>query len=230
MGLAFAVTIALIATTWLIWPGNPPLYDGLPLSVPPYRYLDPPPGLGRTPPPTSAAEIVQASQVPYGFLVHTSEDAPQASAVIPVKSLALPNGADSLAIRIDPVQPPAPLPRGHFDGNVYRIGVVDARTGDPIVIRPGRTFTVTLRHTGAPGTPALEQYADGRWRVLKSVQPAPGHSEAAAAAFGSFALTIQTLRPAPTGGLGGGVVAALVVTGCLFALALVLFLVRRRSH
>jgi hypothetical protein len=225
--LATVATVGLLSVVWLVWPGNPPVYDGLPLDVPPYQYLDPPSGISPTGPPSHITDVVQVAGTPYGFAVHTDEIDPQAAVVIPIRSLSLPPGVNSLAVTIVPVQPPlAHLPDGRLDGNVYRVSVAQASSGEPVALRAGASFTITLRHTGAPGVPYLAQYFQGGWRKLSSFEPAAGQSQSTAHAFGEFALA---LVPRQRGMPSDGVLKAVAVAGALAAIGIVLFVVRRQQ-
>jgi hypothetical protein len=220
LGLS-AVALTIV---WIAQPGNPPIYDGLPLGTPPYRYLVPPADRALTAPPSGAAMTFQIAGTPYGFQVNTSESVPQASVIVPVASLVIPPGATRVTVSVRPVLPPSPAPLGStIDGNVYRIEV-STGTGQPVAIRRGSTVRVMLRHTGSPGRPNVAVYTGSRWRSLTSVEDMPGISTADSPQLGDLTLLTSNHR---SSGLSGSVTAALVVGAVLVVMALLILVIGR---
>jgi hypothetical protein len=224
---SLVVAAGALAVVWAAQPGDPPIYDGLPLGAPPYRYLVPPPNRAATAPPTSATQTFRIAGTPYGFQLETHEAAPQASILLPLASLRLPPSAAVITLEVQPVVPAAPPPPGTLiDGNAYRFTAVVS--GQQVALRSGRTARITLRHTGSPGRPTVAVLQGQRWRPLRSIEAVPGSSEADTPVFGEMALLLSTRQP---GGIGGPLTAALVVVGALgILLVVVLFIARRRRR
>ena len=224
--ITIIASAAALIVVWVIQPGAPPIYDGLPLGSPPYRFLVPHPNFATTPAPTTARKTFQIAGTPYGFELATGEPDPQASVLIPLASLELPPHAAVLTVTIEPVVPPQPPPLGTIiDGNDYRFTVTTA--GHPVALRPGRTVRVTLRHTGSPGRPTVALLRGTSWKELSSVEEAVGSSTADSPALGDLALLISTRS---SGGISGPLVAALIVAGVLAAMAVALVVIARRRR
>ena len=218
------IAAAALVVVWTVDPNNPPIYDGLPLGSPPYRYLVPPPNRAPTAPPTRVTKTFPITGTPYGFQLQTLEPDPQASALIPLASLSLPPGASRITVSLAPVLPSEPAPPGTvLDGNVYHISL--EAEGQPVPLRPGRTVRVTLRHTGSPGRPTLAVLQSRGWKRLPSVEEAVGTSTGDTPDLGDLVLLVSI---GSKGGLGGPLVSAFVVAGVLGVMAVVLIVLRRR--
>ena len=221
---AMVIAAACLVVVWTVYPNNPPIYDGLPLGSPPYRYLVPPPNRAGTAPPTSVTKTFPVAGTPYGFQLQTLEPDPQASVLIPLASLSLPAGAARVTVSLAPVLPSESAPLGTIlDGNVYRLSLV--AEGQPVPLRQGRTVRVTLRHTGSPGRPALAVLQSRGWKRLPSVEEAVGTSTGDSPDLGDLVLLVSTRS---RGGIGGPLISAFVVAGVLGVMAAVLVVLRRR--
>ncbi|GAC1337678.1 MAG: hypothetical protein NVSMB29_02360 [Candidatus Dormibacteria bacterium] len=200
---------AALALTWLaVGARGPALYDGLPLSVEPYRYLHPPSGAPSTPAPTAAEK-----QVPVNagrsqpFELDTAETGPQVQLLADAAAFPVAAGVATVEVRIDPIDPPATPPPGAVDGNVYRLAASAA--GKPVELAAGASCSVTLRGTGGNGAPVLAELANGRWALLPTVATGnPGFYSANVTTFGAVALVFPgaSSGSAGTAGqpLGGG--------------------------
>lgn len=219
-------SIGILATVWLLGPASPPLYDGLPIGTPPYRFLIPPEGSPHTPPPSSVSVSVVLADNPGGVSLATKEPRPQADVSIPTQLLDVPPQVDTVRVTVEPVPPPATLPKdGRIDGNVYRISVTTF-DGRALRLRVGsaRLFQVELLGTGSQREPHVEQYAGGSWVRLAFVHPEPGVFQFHPSQPGEFALVL----PPDHSVFGPGADAAIAVGAALLLLSVILWAVRRR--
>ena len=79
-------------------PGAPPLYDGV-VVIPPYQWVDPPPGEQGNPQGASATVPVHGGESPLVALA-TPEDVPQAQILAVPGDLTLPAGARRIVASI----------------------------------------------------------------------------------------------------------------------------------
>jgi hypothetical protein len=202
------------------WRGAPAVYDGLPFNAEPYRYLNPPPGLEGNGAPNSVSTSVRTAAQAGGaaFALHTSEAPPQC-ALIASDGDFLPAGR-TVILGIRPVPAPPVTPRGRPDGNVYEVSVQGGS------LRPGTSYTIALRGTGAPGTPQLEHLEAGRWQALPTTHVPPAVYSAPAPSLGDFLLVLPS-HATTVKGSNGAVVAAVLIGGILLATAALLGAIRR---
>jgi len=219
--LAASGVALILGWTLGAWRGAPAVYDGLPFNAEPYRYLAPPSGLEGNGAPSSASVSVHTAGQAGGtaFALSTAEAPPQA-ALIATDGDFLPAGR-TVTVGIRPVPAPVAILIGRPDGNVYEVYVEGGS------LRPGSTYTVALRGTGAPGSPQLEHLEAGRWRPLPTTHVPPAVYSAPAGSLGDFLLVLPRQVPRPTPGPGAGVVTALVVGGLLLGTAALLGAIRR---
>lgn len=223
---AAGLSLVVLSLVWVFGPSTPPIYDGLPIGTPPYRYLVAPNGAPRTPRPSSVTVDVSVAQNPGGISLSTREPKPQADISVPTQLLELPPGVTTVRVSVAPVLPPETRPRdGAIDGNVYRISVTTL-SGQPLQLKPGASelFQVELLGTGSSREPHVEQFADGAWTRVAFVHPESGIFQFHPSQPGEFALVL----PPGHSVFGPGVVAAIAVTGALAVLGLVLGAIRRR--
>jgi hypothetical protein len=225
---------ALLALAWsLAPPSTPPLYDGGPIIAEPYRYCQPPAGLGGGKAPGGVDQVlpVQGGQSPA--MAETTDEQPsQAQLLAPQGAFALPPGTASLHVTIRCAPPPAVPPAGgRLDGNVYNIAVAAGAT--PLTIRPGQQVTVVLR--GPAGVPnvTLEVFSGAAWTRLDT-QPlgntAPDSYAANVSQIGDFALVAAPTPAAGGGGGGGGVLAAAIIVAVVVVAGGAALLLRSRSR
>ncbi|HZT64893.1 MAG TPA: hypothetical protein VFA11_03805 [Acidimicrobiales bacterium] len=227
--VATALAGAALVAGWLggLFGAAPPVYDGLPLSAEPYRYLQPPPGLATTAPPTSATKTVtvtpQASAETID--VSTAEAPPQASILFSTDGLAAPAGT-SVVVRITPVPPPAPPKSGRIDGNVYQFSA-SAGSAPVGLGAAGTVANLELRATGAPGNPTIERFDGTSWRAVPTTHVPPSEYTTDSNSLGDFALVLPPGPPPGAGGPGTGVVAGIVVGAVLLVIGGLLWILRR---
>lgn len=144
---------------------KPPLYDGIALPQPPYRYVSPPPGLRDNKPPESgeATFPVRGGRV-IGGGVATADN--QVTVFLPLDAFRIAAGTQSVRVRIEPVQnPPAPPPGAEIRGNVYLISAIQQPSGAAADLLA--VYAVTMRFP--PGPFQRLQFYDGTaWRPLDS--------------------------------------------------------------
>ena len=220
-GLALLLVAgALLAVNWLAFPGlAPPLYDGIILPEQPYRYLQPPPGMAPGKPPSVARFRVAASEEKtLAEFVYTGEQPPQASLILAVNGLTIPDGVTHLTIWIRPVPPPGAPAGGSIEGNVYWFGAT-ADTGASLPMRKGTTATVNLRGTGVGGTPVIEQYLDRHW-ISRHTQSHLGTDifSTTVTRLGYFALVLPSKAPPAQAGSGTSIEPYLVISGIVVVL------------
>ena len=228
---AVAVPGALLLSGWAagLFGAAPALYDGLPLTSSPYRYLQPPPGFSTTPAPSSASETVTVTGATGAQTVElsTTETPPQATMIFSTGAFSAPSG-ERIVLRIAPVAPPVRPTRGRIDGNVYSFSAIGPGPGgapQSIGLSAGQVITLALRATGAPGSPTVDRLDAGVWKPLATTHVPPSEYSVSTTALGDFALI---LPPGSSGGGGGGgAVIGGVVGGVIVVLAAVILLVRR---
>lgn len=228
--LGVALPAAALLGGWAggLFGSGPPVYDGLPLSAEPYRYLQPPPGAANRPAPTSASETVTVTGTSGAQTValSTSENPPQATMIFSTGAFSGPG--TRIVVKISPVAPPGQPARGRIDGNVYLFSATGPGPGggapQPVALLPEDTVTVALRATGATGKPTLETFASGSWRPMATTHVPPSEYSTETGRLGYFALVIP---PGSGGGGGGGAVIGIVIGVVLVVLGVVILLIRR---
>ena len=195
--------LGLAAAALLHGPGRPPVYDGFPPPVDPYRWESPPPNLAAGNKPPLAATVtlsVVGGQVEGGSL---GTDDNQIAIYFGLGTFKAPPGTRTVSCTMAPdPNPPAPPPGVEIHGNVYRIGCVAQPGGAPVVVASG--YHITLRFP--PGAFSEIQYDDGTgWRALPTRRGATGTSYASvtASGFGEFAATAPVGASAPSESLFG---------------------------
>lgn len=217
---------ALTGAAWTVAPApSPPLYDGLTGPAESYRYLSPPPGTAATAAPTSGSTTLAVSNgtSAAGYL-QTSEQPPQAQFLVGGGALAVPAGATSVTLRLEPVPAPAPLPAsaGRLDGNTYRVSAT-ADVPGPVTVKVGGTQpTIVLRGPpGSSGAVINRWETGGSWQALHTV-PLGGQAPDMVAAntdqIGWFAMVLSGSSSPGGGGSGGFPVLAVVLPVAVLAL------------
>lgn len=125
--------VAAVGVAWLVAPGAVPLYDGLNFPDEPYRFVSPPAGYQKTPPPTTGrgSSAVDDGSNAVTIYVDTDEQAPQLSVVLPGRVLAVGDGARTVTVSAVPVAPDRQPSKGTIDGNVYRVSAEGTPAGRP---------------------------------------------------------------------------------------------------
>jgi hypothetical protein len=226
VGLLTAAALLGLVIAWTAARGGPAIYDGLPIGTPPYRYLDPPPGTPKTPPPSTVSAHVVLADNPAGVSLSTKEPKPQADVSVPTQLLIVPAGVTTVTVSVGPVQPPPAAPSdGRIDGNVYRIDVLSP-SGQHLVMQPGAgsVFPVRLRGTGSLREPHVESYANGVWTRLAFTHPETGIFSFQPSQPGRFALVL----PPGHSIFGPGLTAGVAIGGALLVVGGVLAVIRRR--
>lgn len=219
----------LIGVGVLASPSPVPVYDGLPNSDEPYRYVTPPAGAAKTAPPTSVASdtpVVRGTNA-QGFSLQTAEVGPQVSVFVPQSALRAARGP--IHVTIDP-KAPADAPAGlRADGNTYVFAF--SAPGGPVTLDPSHAAIATLylratdRRTPQP-TMYFRPSAAGPWQAL---QTSAGGVDVRVAAFKGVG-DYQLFRAPTTGKKGGGNGALpLVLVGILVLLGAVVLVIRLRA-
>ncbi|HZU13667.1 MAG TPA: hypothetical protein VFB58_12580 [Chloroflexota bacterium] len=215
--------LAGLALVWLVAPPlTPPLFDTVNIKVPPYRYLQPPPGVPNTPPPTSGrfTDAVSNGQTVEAY-VTTTESPAQAILALGTGALNVPKGIKNVIVTIRPVRPPYSLSPGLLDGNVYLLAA-RTPTGQPVDLVPGATARILLRKTGAEATAVIEHGVAGHWvqRPTAAFVNA-GYLTTSITQLGYYALVLPSAAT-PQGPnkllIIAGVVVVILVIGALLAL------------
>ena len=108
--------LLLVCAGALASPSAVPVYDGVGSPDEPYRYV------GHNPAPGTATVSVRAGD---GFELKTGESGPQL--LIDLGAGALLSPARDVTVTATPLPSDGPLPRGTFDGDVYRVAAPGAR-------------------------------------------------------------------------------------------------------
>jgi hypothetical protein len=142
------VAAFVLALGWLVAPHPVPLYDGVGMPDEPYRYVVPPSGYRSTPPVSEARTEVdlQGGVTCCELEARSAEQGPQVAVYVPRGGLrAAGNGA--LTLIAQPVAPPAvpaPVKKGKYEGNVYRV-TARGPSGDAQLTPDGSRATLQLR-------------------------------------------------------------------------------------
>jgi hypothetical protein len=224
--LAGALVIGL---GWLAAPSPVPVYDGLGAPDEPYRYVVPPKGATKTPPPTSIAVDTPVANGgnSRGLSLQTGESGPQMSIFLPQYALSARSGPIHIA-----VSPAAATDAPHgaaVDGNVYDFALA-APGGvafDPV---HGANATLYLRST-SQGIPQPNMYfrPDGSapWTALATTS---GGLDIRVASFKGKGQYVLALAVATKAEGGGTPVLPLVLVGLVVVLVAVVLVVRLRAR
>ena len=226
--LAGALVIGL---GWLVAPNPVPVYDGLGAPDEPYRYVSPPQGATKTPPPTSVAvdTPVQNGGSARGLSLQTNESGPQMSVFLPQYALSARSGP--IHIAVSPAAATDAPDGTTVDGNVY-VFAVSAPGGD-VGFDPvhGANATLYLRST-SQGLPQPNMYyrPDGTspWTGLATTSGGLDIRVASFKGKGQYVLALAVAAK-PDGG-GGTPVLPLVLVGLVVVLAAVVLVVRLRAR
>lgn len=196
------VALVALGALWHTLPvTTPPLYDGACMSDP-YRYLSPPAGTHEAAALPATKNLTVSTTSPATELT-TNESPPQAQLLIEQGSIAVPTGATTVQLSIEPVTPPTTLPTdGVIDGNIYKFTA--AVKGTVISTELAHPATIVLRSSATTGQPrAIEQLVSGTWhRVDASTLGCDDVHLATSTTLGDFALIDTTTRP-PSSGVSG---------------------------
>lgn len=166
------VAAAVLVLGWLVAPHPVPLYDGVGMPDEPYRYVAPPSGYRSTPPVTTAQTQIdlQGGVSCCELEARSGEQGPQVALYVPRGGLRAP-GDGPLTVVAQPVAPPpgaAPVAKGKFEGNAYRVSARSA-AGAAALTPEGARATLQLRALSG-NTPGPKMFfrpdAGTPWRML----------------------------------------------------------------
>lgn len=161
--IAAASTAVVLSFLSLLTANTPVLADGL-LPPQPYHYLHPPPSLaGSNNPPTigeTGVPLVGGRQTePVSFFTRDGQFGIDVNA----GTFDAPASANTVRLRIEPVNTPAGLPNGlSEDGNAYRVSAVALPSNAPV--SPAQSYGVILRWPRLPTAIYVDR--GGAWTVL----------------------------------------------------------------
>ncbi|MGQ0568736.1 MAG: hypothetical protein ACT4P5_04270 [Armatimonadota bacterium] len=204
-----------------------PLYDGLAPPFP-YRWVNPPPEVffENEPPEVGRGSIMLTPSGSQPISIITGDA--QAGVIVPKGAIAPRTGESSATVTITPLDPAVVVPeavRARVNGNAYRIEIVYAASGEPVVLRG--TVTVLLRYP-IHATEML-QSAEPEWTALETnVSPASLQIHAQTSRLGTFVATnvpgyrpgLKTFLQQPLVAILGvvlSIVSVVVVTALLIA-------------
>lgn len=217
----WAAGALLVTAGWLASPTSVPVYDGLPNSDEPYRYV------GRTPAPTTARASAAVTGGAVGALqAQSGESGPQL--LVDLAPGALQSGSTGrVTLTGTPLAPDGTPPRGRFDGNAYRIAVTPAAT-----LSPDQSGYLFLRaavmtspapvvvHRASPGAP---------WREVATQRAGRDILATGLKELGDYAVVrLPGAKPVGSGGIG--LTRVLLLGGGVLVLVLVTVLVLRRPR
>ena len=184
-------------------PSAPPLYDGV-VVIPPYTWVDPPPGQQGGAQGATASIAVRGRRSPL-IAVATPEMAPQAQVFAVPGELTMPSGTRQVRVSVEPIPAEGAPDDGHIDGNVYRIAVTDGQ-GTPLTAPASTHVSIALRATDPSSTDGtIARYVGGTWRPIKSSSSGFGGSLLAVVReFGDFAVIAPGPGPTRSAAAGEG--------------------------
>jgi hypothetical protein len=233
--LLLLVAAAFLGALWAATgPSGPPLYDGVGFPDEPYRYVSPPAGYQRTPPPTTA--VVKAA-VAGDFnrdmtYVNSGEQGPQVSLYLPDKALRVPAGSTDVTIAATPMAPTVKATSGTVEGNVYRITAQSAQGPATLTARGQTTSAIQLRAVSAqqPG-PVIAVLRAGAWQKEPTTRVGNDLYQAPFTALGDYTLIRGRAATSGTTSKGSGNVALLgIVAGVIVAVMVGTILAVRHSR
>jgi hypothetical protein len=229
-----AAAVASLVVVWLMVPGSVPVYDGVGAADEPYRYVNPPVGYPKTPPPTTARATLSLTQsgLNQGKYANSDENLPQVSYFVPNGALKAPIGATDILVTAAPVTPPVDLPAdGTIVGNVYRITATTAK-GAAVIVGKGISQLPTLdmrAPTAKQPGPVFESLVGGAWKRSPTLRIGVDIYQTSAPTLGDWALVRLNHPPgAATGGVNVGLLAGGIA---VIALVVVVTAIRiNRGH
>ena len=211
----------LITVGWLASPTSVPIYDGLPNSDEPYRYV------GKTPAPTSASATATVSGGQVGALrVQTAETGPQLLVDLAPGAFHT-TSTSTVTLTGTPLAPSGTPPRGTFDSDVYRLAVTPGATLSPD--QSGFLFLRTAVMT-KPNPVVVYRTGEGAaWTEVPSQLTGRDIMATTFKAVGDYAVVrLPGSKPISSGGLG--LTRVLFLGGGVLLLVVITVLVLRRPH
>lgn len=181
-----------------VFPGAPPLYDGVVVNQP-YRWLTPPPGAQGGAQGAPATAALENSKSPL-IAIATPEQPPQAQVFAPPGVMRLPTGTTSILMSIQPIPAEGAPSDGQIAGNVYRINITN-QAGDPLTAPADAYVSVVMRGPEGTTDATIERYANGTWKPLTTSHA--GYTSgflAIVTDFGDFALVSPSAPSSTTVG------------------------------
>lgn len=169
-GLGAAVLVlagVLLLLVWSAAPQSPPLYDGIVACNGPYKYLNPPAGLGRQHRhPTSGVTVEHVRNGTFTVTTLQTKtsptNAPQALLQLGDGAVRVPPGVTTVTLSVRPVPPPSRVTEGVLDGNVYLFRAT-GNDGSHLTLNPKVGGLLQLRKTGQELSARMELYQNGKW-------------------------------------------------------------------
>lgn len=163
---------AVLVLGWLVSPSPVPLYDGVGMPDEPYRFAVPPPHYRSTPPVSEAVTEIALDdgRSCCELEARSAEQGPQVAVYVPRGGLSAA-GPGTLRLRataLPPPSPPAPVAKGRFEGNLYRVDA-SGPAGAARLTPEGARATIQLRALNAntPSPTVWYRPPDGSsWRLL----------------------------------------------------------------
>ncbi|MCW2671878.1 MAG: hypothetical protein JWP14_467 [Frankiales bacterium] len=210
----------LVTVGWLASPTSVPVYDGLPNSDEPYRYV------GKSPAPTSASATATVTGGQAGALrVQTGETGPQL--LVDLAPGAFQATTAKVTLAATPLAPSGTPPRGTFDSNAYRLTVTPVAT-----LSPDQSGFLFLRAAVMTKPNPVVVFRTGDSAPWKEVPAQLTGRDIMATTFtsvGDYALVrLPGSKPITSGGLG--LTRVLFLGGGVLLLVVVTVLVLRRPH
>lgn len=199
---AILLAVLGVAAVMLMRPTvSPPLYDGIGFPDEPYRWVEPPPGWGKTPAwtPAKATGTVEADGTVPTLKGLSAEQGAQIAFQIESGALVVPKGAKSLDAQAVAVpNPPEKPAQGALASNVYELTVKADKPG-ALTLAPGRTAIINMRSEKASNEAVvLEMYDKGTWTQVATARVGTDIYAAELPALGQFALVRLPAGVQPT--------------------------------
>ena len=232
LGLGYLA--AVVATGRLVAGGRRPPFDGFTPTLPPYRWVKPPPELATgNKAPTALRVTVQLT--PTGSK-SAAPDVDDSQVILNMADGAIPIHPPDTSVRleaapVDPTTLPA-VPKGlAADGNAYRVTMTYQPSGAPVtsLTTPGN---VVLRYPTAANTVLYSP--DGRtWQALKTFDFGAGSKQLGGDLTGPGVYLLagrpaSTPKSTPKKTSKGAVVAIIFTGGALLLVVIVGVVLRRR--
>jgi len=219
----------MIATLFhLLWPGKPPVFDGIPAPPPPFRYVSPPPDLASSnqAPLSGEVAVTVVDLRLSGAGVQTADG--QAAAIFRPGSLQPSAAASQIRLRLEPVTDPPEPPKGYsIVGNVYRVLVIE----EPTQAQLGLTKPYQLTMEIPPGPFDVLQLYDGtNWQVLQTNFESDRFPRVKLSALGEVAATVRSSHAAALESASNLLRTGLIIATLVAAIGLLLLWARRHRR
>ena len=197
---------AALLVAWIATPGAVPLYDGIGIPDEPYRYVNPPAGSAKTPPPSSMSFSTPAENGtnPKAFYASTKEVSAQFGVFVTKQTLQGPTTTKVLRITGTPeAAPTAKTPYGVIDGNIFKVTLWADTSPTATLSAQGKDSLVYAMRATSAKIPAVtflfRPTPSAAWVTVPNERLGTDSFQAYLQGSGEYALTPATAKSSSSG-------------------------------